>query len=152
MVAIVLTPEQIKSAPPEVRAWIERQIDADFGRAAAMHAAGGTAPEQPMPQQQHAPAFAAPAPCDAAAARAILEQMRGDPVAGRVFLELGRPDATAAVQSSPLAMHAIPLAGVMAHTGIAEASRLTAYLAAINELYRIATGRPGGIVALDPRG
>ncbi|HEY0522335.1 MAG TPA: hypothetical protein VGD08_03020 [Stellaceae bacterium] len=94
-----------------------------------------------------------PGACDAATARAILEEMRGDPAGCRVFLELGRPDsAPAAAPPNPFAMHAIPLAGVMAHTGIADASRLATYLGAINELYRTATGWPGGIVALDPRG
>lgn len=79
MVSIALTAEQIRSAPPEVRQWIEREVAAAFG----------------WPVKPDAPE-AAPAhlvPCSTNDVASILSQIQGVLPAVNVFFEFGRQGA-----------------------------------------------------------
>jgi hypothetical protein len=70
------TLEQIKSAPPEVRLWLEQEI------AAAFRSLATTAPAP-----AHSPELSA---CTAEEALGVFETIRHDFAAAQVFLELGR--------------------------------------------------------------
>ena len=76
MTSFTFTPEQIKSAPPEVRLWIEQEIGAAFRSLATT-----------APAPAHHPELSACAPENALR---VFEMIRHDFAAAQVFLELGR--------------------------------------------------------------
>ncbi len=78
MIGITLTTDQIRSAPKEVRQWIEHQVIASLGIAAE-------APEPMLTQATHLAAL------NQEEAAAVLAQVRGMLPAANVFFEFGRP-------------------------------------------------------------
>jgi len=80
MIGITLTTDQIRSAPPEVRRWIEHEVIASLGLAA-------DAPAAPVAPAQTAHLVAA----SAEEAAAMLSQIQGLMPAMNVFFEFGRP-------------------------------------------------------------
>jgi hypothetical protein len=78
MIGITLTSEQIRTAPPDVRHWIEREVMASFGQ-----------PSQPKdePRGEHL------AVCSQAQAEAVLAQIQGVLPVVNVFFALGRQGA-----------------------------------------------------------
>jgi hypothetical protein len=78
MIGITLTTDQIRSAPKEVRQWIEHQVIAGLGLAA----------EEPAPLSMQATQLAALSEEEAAA---VLAQVRGMLPAANVFFEFARP-------------------------------------------------------------
>jgi hypothetical protein len=78
MIGITLTADQIRNAPREVRQWIEHEVMAGLGIAAAQ-------PPAPPPQAAHLVA------CSVEEAQAILTRIEGVLPAINVFFELGRP-------------------------------------------------------------
>jgi hypothetical protein len=89
------TAEQIKSAPPEVRRWFEREIAATFRELATQR-----------PEPRHAPELAACAPEEAFG---VFEAIRNDFAAAQVFLELGREPP---IGNSPAGLHALGVADI----------------------------------------
>jgi len=77
MIGITLTTDQIRSAPKEVRQWIEQQVIASLGVAA----------ETPAPVPAQATHLAG---LNEQEAGAVLAQVRGMLAAANVFLEFGR--------------------------------------------------------------
>jgi hypothetical protein len=78
MIGITLTTDQIRSAPKEVRQWIEHQVIAGLGLAA----------EAPAPAPVQATHLAALSEEEAAS---VLAQVRGMLPAANVFFEFARP-------------------------------------------------------------
>lgn len=76
VVSIALTAEQIRSAPPEVRQWIEREVAAAFG--------WPVKPDEPEAAPAHLVS------CSANDAASILAQIQGVLPAMNVFFEFGR--------------------------------------------------------------
>ncbi len=92
MASFNFTVEQIRSAPPEVRRWVEQEITAAFRELAS---------QRPAPPQ--APDLAS---CTPEEALAIFQAIRRDFAAVQVFLELGREPA---IGSSPAPLHALSI-------------------------------------------
>lgn len=78
MIGITLTTDQIRSAPKEVRQWIEHQVIASLGLAA----------DAPAPRATQATQLAILTEEEAAA---VLQQVRGMLPAANVFFEFARP-------------------------------------------------------------
>jgi hypothetical protein len=98
MISFTLTVEQIRSAPPEVRRWIEQEIAVAF-RALAVAA--------PVPVQS--PELAA---CTPEEALRVFELIRHDFAATQVFLELGREPP---IGHSAPALHALGIGELKRH-------------------------------------
>jgi hypothetical protein len=119
--------EQIKSAPPEVRRWFEREIAVNLAQI------GGPARDAaPM----HGAALAACTPDEAAQ---LFELIKGDFLLSQVFFELGRdsPDAHGA---APL--HTVALGDLLRHTRIGGVDRLSDYFGAINQAFQAIRSDP----------
>ena len=136
MVGLVLTPEQVKSAPPEVRAWLHAMLEAEYG-----------GPDLRQGRDEHG-ALAAMEPEEALA---VLERIRGDFLTTQVFFELGRESAAAAQVPPP--MHRLAITDMMRHTQIGDVQHLGACLEAIGTAFRAVRGDPDAVlVAFDQRG
>lgn len=99
MIGISLSPEQIQSAPPEVRRWIEQLVAGSFGL---------LAPEpQPLQVPPHLVA------CEPAEIRSIFTRIHGLLPVTAVFLELGREGGSS---SSRPDLRAFRIADIMSNT------------------------------------
>lgn len=132
MVGIVLTAEQVKTAPPAVRDWIEEQMAADFAT-----------PHIALPQGR-APVPSGDEPVQAAACALpevvqIFERIRHDPLACRVFLAFGQ-EQVMALHPSPL--YALDLGDIIGETGITGGNQLVACLNLINGALQVVRADP----------
>lgn len=135
MVGITLSPEQIRSAPPEVRQWLQKEIAASFGLPAA--------PSAPEPAPEHL------LPCTVEDAAAIYGVISGMLPVATVFFELGREAGHAGPQG--IAAHA--LADMLRHTRLPGVEQLGGCLSLINDVFRRVRHDPAAtLFALDPRG
>ncbi len=123
MIGITLTSEQIRSAPPEVRRWIEREVMASLG-------------QQPQPADDGKPHGEHLAVCSAAQAQAVLAQIRGIRPVVNVFFELGRQGA---VFGQP-GIEAYRLLDIAHHTRLPDAAQVIACLDIINQAFSNACG------------
>ncbi len=132
MVGIVLTAEQVKTAPPAVRDWIEKQMAADF---ATPHIARpqGRAPVPP----DGAPVEVAA--CTLPEVVQIFERISHDPLTCRVFLAFGQ-EPVAALHPSPL--YALDLREIIAETGITGSNQLVACLNLISGALQVIRANP----------
>ena len=123
MIGITLTSEQIRSAPPEVRRWIEREVMASLGP-----------PSQPTdePRGEHL------AVCSQAQAEAVLAQIQGVLPVVNVFFELGRQGA---IFGQPN-IEAFRLLDIAHHTRLPDVSQVVACLDIINQAFSNACGDP----------
>ena len=136
MVGLVLSPEQVKSAPPEVRAWLHAMLEAEYG-----------GPDLRPGRDEHA-TLAALEPEEAAA---ILDHIRGNFLAIEVFFELGRESATAA--PVPPHLHRVAIPDILRHTQIGDVQHVAACLDAITAAFRAVRGDPdGALMAFDQGG
>lgn len=104
MIGITLSPEQIRSAPPEVRRWLEQEISSSLGLAEAPAAAAQPATPQPEP-----PHLVACSPEEVAAIHGLI---RGVLPATNVFFELGR----AGGRALPNGLRVFGLLDIMSHS------------------------------------
>jgi hypothetical protein len=116
MVGITLTPEQIKSAPPEVRNWLEHEIAASLGF--------GRTDKLASPPQL--------ATCTLQEAEAVYASVSGMFPVVNVFLELGREGASI-VQGS---LEAFRLVDMLGHTRLPDMQHLLACLEFIDQAFR----------------
>jgi hypothetical protein len=132
MVGIVLSAEQMKTAPPAVRHWLEQQMRADLAPIPA------EAPEAPAiaPAVFDSDRIAA---CTLPEVMAIFERIRHDGLACRVFLEFGR-EPVATLHPSPL--YALDIADIAAATGITVGNQLVACLNLINSALQVVRADP----------
>ena len=121
MIGITLTSEQIRTAPPDVRRWIEREVMASLGQQS-----------QPAdePRGEHL------AVCSAAQAEAVLAQIQGVLPVVNVFFELGRQGA---IFGQPN-VEAFRLLDIAHHTRLADVTQVVACLDIINQAFSNACG------------
>jgi hypothetical protein len=138
MTGFTFSLEQIRSAPPEVRRWVEREIAASLSRINA-------------PVRDSALAHAAAlAGCNPDEAAQLFELIKGDFLLSQVFFELGR-EAPEAHGAAPL--HAVAIGDLLRHTRLAGVERLGAYFGAIDQAFRaIRNGPEATLFAFDQQG
>jgi hypothetical protein len=116
MIGITLTADQIRNAPREVRQWIEHEVMAGLGIAAAQ-------PPAPPPQVAHLVG------CSVEEAQAILTRIEGVLPAINVFFELGRPVVS---YGQPPVM-VFRLLDIMHHTRLQNVGQVMACLQLISQ-------------------
>jgi len=137
MVGLVLTPEQVRAAPPEVREWLKNLMEAEF--------AGELGTAAPRP---HAIALAA---CSREEAASMLERIQSDHLLSQVFFELGRDSPPGAPELPQV--HRTAIADIMRHTRLSNLNQLGACLNALQDVLRALRNDPTVVLfALDQRG
>lgn len=116
MVGITLTPEQIRSAPHEVRHWLEQELAASLGLRPRR-------PDADQPRRDHLVA------CSADDATAILRLIRNMLPVVNVFFELGRQGASFAREG----LEAFRLTDIAHHTRLQSIGQVIACLDLINQ-------------------
>jgi hypothetical protein len=127
MTSFTFSVDQIKSAPPEVRRWIEREVTASL---AVLNRT------EHDPSQLHTAALAACTPQEAAE---IFELIKGNFLLSQVFFELGRE---APGNRGAASLHAVGLADMLRHTRLADGDRLVDCFTAINQAFRTIRNDP----------
>ena len=127
MTGFFVSLEQLRSAPPEVRRWIEREVTASLAALAGP-------PRDPA--QVHSASLAA---CLPEEAMQVFELVKGDFLLSQVFFELGRE---ASVRGGAAPFHAIPIADLLRHTRLPDGTRLADYLNAINRAFQAVRNDP----------
>ena len=122
MIGITLSSEQIRTAPPEVRRWIEREVMTSLGQ--QPQSADG------KPHGEHL------AVCSEQQAAAILSQIQGVLPAVNVFFELGRQGA---IFGQPN-IEAFRLLDIAHHTRLPDVTQVVACLDIINQAFSNACG------------
>jgi hypothetical protein len=121
MTSFTFSVEQVRSAPPEVRRWIEREI------AASLAALGKSEHD---PSQVHAAALAACLPEEAAQ---VFELIKGNFLLSQVFFELARETPN---NRSAASLYPISIADILRHTRLGDGDRLVDCFTAINQAFR----------------
>lgn len=128
MTSFTFSIEQVRSAPPEVRRWIEREIT----RALATL----NRPEHD-PSQVQAAALAA---CMPQEAPQLFEMIKSNFLLSQVFFELAR-DIPNSHGAAPL--HPINVADILRHTRLGDGDRLVDCFTAINQAFQTIRNDPG---------
>lgn len=135
MVGITLSAELVRSAPPEVRHWIEAQVAAAF------------APQTTAEEAHSAPPHLASV--TSGEAQAILEQIEDLLPVVSVFFELGRESASVPVQG----MRAFRLGEILRHTRLETTEQVLEALELINDALRRVRRDPESVLcAFDREG
>jgi hypothetical protein len=127
MTSFTFSIEQVRSAPPEVRRWIERETTAAL---AALNR-----PEHD-PSQVHAAALAACMPQEAAQ---VFEMIKGNFLLSQVFFELARDMPNS---HGPAPLHPLSVADIIRHTRLADGDRLVDCFTAINQAFQTIRNDP----------
>src|ERR1700756_2327983 len=127
MTSFTLSVEQVRSAPPEVRRWIEREVTAAL---AAVNRS------EHDPSQVHAAALAA---CTPQEASQLFEMIKGNFLLSQVFFELAR-DMPNSHGSAPL--HPLSVADILRHTRLSDGDRLVDCFTAINQAFQTIRNDP----------
>jgi len=138
MIGFSFSVEQARSAPPEVRHWIEREITA---------AVAALSKFEHDPAQVHAPSLAACLPEEAAQ---VFELIKGNFLLSQVFFELARetPNSHAAAPLYP-----IGIADILRHTRLGDGDRLVDCFTAINQAFQSLRNDPEAtLFGFDPYG
>lgn len=122
MIGITLSSDQIRTAPAEVRRWIEREVMTSLGLPAA--------PADSRPHGEHLAA------CSEQQAAAILAQIQGVLPAVNVFFEFGRQGA---IFGQPN-IEAFRLIDIAHHTRLPDVAQVGACLDLINQAFARACG------------
>lgn len=133
MLGISLTAEQIRSAPPEVRHWLEQQLAGLFS---------------PVAEDTHAAPrhLALLGPGDA---QAVLEQIEDLLPVVTVFFELGRESASTVAQG----VRVFRLIDILRHTRLESVRQVVECLEVINDALRHARQDPEALICgVDPDG
>jgi hypothetical protein len=137
MTGLILTSEQVRAAPPEVRQWLKGLLEAELGAAPEAHE-----------REAEAPALAA---CSPAEARQMFDRIRGDYLASQVFFELGRASAGPFVR--PDHLHRIALVDIARHTRLGNLHHVAAALEMITMAFRdVRNDSDAALLAFDGRG
>ncbi|ODA91895.1 hypothetical protein BFX40_02660 [Mesorhizobium sp. SEMIA 3007] len=135
MVGITLSPEQIRSAPPEVRQWLEHEIARSLG----LHPVSDTMASD----ASHLVA------CSPQEAMAVYDSVRGMLPVVNVFFELGREGA----KITEGGVQAFRLVDMLRHTHLPDLERLVACLQVIDRAFQKIHSEDGAaLFVLDPRG
>ena len=118
MIGITLTSEQIRSAPAEVRRWIEREVMTSLG-------------QQPQAADEGKPHGEHLVVCSAEQAQAVLAQIQSVLPVVNVFFELGRQGA---IFGQPN-IEAFRLLDIAHHTRLPDVTQVVACLDIINQAF-----------------
>jgi len=127
MTSFTFSIEQVRSAPPEVRRWIEREI------AAALAALSKAEHD---PSQVHAAAVAACMPEEVVQ---LFELIKGNFLLSQVFFELACE--TPGNRGGP-SLYALGLVDMLRHTRLADGDRLVDCFNAINQAFQTIRNEP----------
>jgi hypothetical protein len=127
MTSFTFSAEQVRSAPLEVRRWIEREVAATL--------ASLTKAEHD-PSQIHTAALAACTPQEAAE---VFELIKGNFLLSQVFFELAREMPGG--QGSP-PFHALSIADILRHTRLTDGDRLVDCFTALNQAFQTVRDDP----------
>ena len=127
MTSFTFSIEQMRSAPPEVRRWIEREITAAV---AALNRS------EHDPPQVHEAALAACTPQEAAQ---LFDMIKGNFLLSQVFFELAR-DMPNSHSVAPL--HPLSVADIVRHTRLGDGDRLVDCFTAINQAFQTIRNDP----------
>ena len=122
MIGISLSSDQIRTAPAEVRRWIEREVMTSLGLQAA-----------PADSQSHGEHLAA---CSEEQAAAVLSQIQGVLPAVNVLFEFGRQGA---IFGQP-GIEAFRLVDIAHHTRLSDVAQVVACIDLINQAFGRASG------------
>jgi hypothetical protein len=127
MTSFTFSIEQMRSAPPEVRRWIEHEFTAAL---AALNS------HEHDLSRVHTTAFAACMPHEAAQ---LFEMIKGNFLLSQVFFELAR-DTTTGPSTAPL--HPLSVADILRHTRLGDGDRLVDCFTAINQAFQAIRNDP----------
>jgi hypothetical protein len=127
MTSFTFSIEQVRSAPPEVRRWIEHEI---------MAALAGLNKSEHDPSQIHAAALAA---CMLQEAAQLFEMIKGNLLLSQIFFELARGMPTSH-GAAPL--HPISVGDILRHTRLGNGDRLVDCFTAINQAFQTIRNDP----------
>jgi hypothetical protein len=140
MVNLVLTPDQVRSAPAFVRQWIRSLLAADFDFPVAAAESGDAAAANAL------------AECSLDEAALVLQQIQNDYLACQVFFDLGREEGAAGLHGAS-AIHRTSLAAIMQHVRLPDIEHLVAYLDEIARAYQRVRGTAdAALLAVDRQG
>lgn len=135
MVGITLSPEQIRTAPPEVRQWLEHEIAASLG----LRAGSGVAVANP-------PHLVA---CTPQEAMTVYAAIRGMLPVVNVFFELGREGESIGQEG----VEAFRLVDMQRHARLPGMQQVSACLEVIDQAFRQIRNDAGAtLYAIDPKG
>ncbi len=138
MLGITLTPEQIRTAPPDVRRWLEQELAKTFGLSPAQ----SEAPEA-QPHHEHLVA------CTFDEATLVLRSIQGMLPVVNVFFELGRHAANLPEEG----LAAFRLTDMLHHTRLQNLDQIIDCLRIINEAVQQVRADPDAtLYALDRYG
>jgi|EndMetStandDraft_5_1072996.scaffolds.fasta_scaffold179767_2 hypothetical protein len=136
MVGITLSAEQIRSAPPEVRRWLEQQLALTLGLNALQ-------PPQAQASRPHLVAL------NVEQTLQVFSLIQGMLPVSNVFFELGREGASVAVRG----IEAYALIDILRHTRLQRLDQVVACLDAINDaVKRVLGDANAAFYGLDDRG
>lgn len=140
MVSFSFSADEIKTAPPEVRRWMEAEI---------VRSLTGAAPQQPEPVGQTPDGLAgALASGTSSEMQEVFKRISSNSILARMFFELARDQGAAATP-----FHVVKLVDVMRHLQLAEAAQVLACLDAINQAFQQVRRDPqASLFALDEAG
>jgi hypothetical protein len=134
MTGILLSAEQVRSAPVEVRSWLRGVLEAELGWEAHEIEAAGTAVAACSPEE----------------AEQILDRIRDDYLSTQVFFELGRDQPPAAGRGD---LHRASFLDIARHTRVADFQQLSSCLETITAAFREIRRDPdSNLFAFDQRG
>ena len=127
MTSFTFSAEQMRSAPPEVRRWIEREVTATLA---------ALSKSEHDPTHLHSAALAACMPQEAAQ---LFEMIKGNFLLSQVFFELAR-DTPNSLGAAPL--HPLSLGDILRHTRLSDGDRLVDCFTAINQAFQTIRNDP----------
>jgi len=122
MVNLVLTADQIRSAPQPVREWVRNLLAAELDL-----------PIKPIEHREETAARTL-AECTVDEAALVLQQIQNDYLACQVFFELGREGVTGKAPTA--SVHRISLEEIMHHVKLTDVEHLVACLEEIGRAFR----------------
>ena len=128
MISFAFTVDEVKSAPPEVRRWIEREA-----------AAALAALSRPEPDPLHHHHTASLAACTPEEAAEVYDLIKGNFLLSQVLFDLARE--TPANRGGP-PLHALSLADMLRHTRLADGDHLVDCFSAITQAFRSVRNDP----------
>jgi len=121
MTSFTFSLEQLRSAPPEVRRWIESEIAATLG---------GLTRSEHGPSEPHSAELAA---CTPEEALRVFDLIKGNFLLSQVFFELAR-EAPHTSGSAPF--HTLNIGDLLRHTRLSDGDRLADCFTAINQAFQ----------------
>ncbi len=144
MTAFTFSIEQLRAAPPEVQRWAASEITRTLAAVSPQAVWPGAAPAAPRQQPMSLAA------CTAAEAAQVFELVAANAVIVRLFFELARESSFG---TNLPGLHAMRIADLMHHAGLAGQDALVAALGAIDRAFREVRGADsGGLFGFDEAG